>query len=115
MEFAGRPGVFCAVARRLNSTEEELDSEVSPPPEGVRLEVVREIPAAESVTHANPQYGAGGGDQVYIPDLPGRMRGGDVIAVGPDGTKVPVTVRHGAKSNGRGDGRRFHRRDELRP
>jgi hypothetical protein len=65
--------------------------------EGVRLEVVREIPAAESVARANPQFGAGGGDQVYIPDLPGRMRGGDVIAVGPDGTKLPVTVRHDGK------------------
>jgi hypothetical protein len=34
---------------------------------------------------------------VDIPDLPGRMRGGDVIAVGPDGTKLPVTVRHDGK------------------
>jgi hypothetical protein len=66
-------------------------------PEGVRLEAVREIPAAESVARANPQYGAGGGDQVYIPDLPGRMRDGDVIALGPDGSRLPVTVRHDGK------------------
>jgi len=44
-----------------------------------------------------PQYGAGGGEQVYIPDLPGRMCGGYVIAVGPDGTRLPVTVRHDGK------------------
>jgi hypothetical protein len=61
-------------------------------PEGISFEAVNEVPAARSIAQANPQYGAGGAQQSFIPDLGGRFQSGDIIAVTPDGSPLTSVV-----------------------
>lgn len=45
------------------------------------FEIRGDVSAARSVTEANPQFGTGGRDQVYIPDMVDLMESGDVVEV----------------------------------
>lgn len=51
-----------------------------------------DVPAATSVTGANPQYGGGGLTQHYIPDFNAQVASGNIHAIDASGNVVPASL-----------------------
>ncbi len=58
----------------------------------VTFETASDIPAATSHTSANPQYGAGGATQHYVPDFNNRVVAGEINAIDGAGNSLPASL-----------------------
>lgn len=56
----------------------------------VVLEVRGSVPAAQGTALANPQYGAGGSVQYFLPDMTGAIASGDLVVLDAAGNAVPL-------------------------
>lgn len=52
---------------------------------GIGFAVTTDVPAATGTARANPQFGAGGQEQHFVPSFTERVLAGDIVAVAPDG------------------------------
>lgn len=51
-----------------------------------------DMSTATSITRANPQYGAGGLRQYFIPNIADAIKFGNIGVIGADGSELPITV-----------------------
>ena len=59
---------------------------------GITFETTTNVHAADGVTAMNPQFGAGGHSQQYIPDFTTRVNAGDIVVVDQAGTRLPAQI-----------------------
>ena len=66
-------------------------------PSVVTLRLNTDMNAATSITRANPQYGAGGIRQYFIPDIADAIKTGNISVIGADGSELPVHIVDGTR------------------
>lgn len=73
-------------------------------PEVVILRLNTDMAVATSVTHANPQYGAGGIRQYFIPHIVDAIKTGSINVIGADGSNLETEIVGNAVKVEYGDG-----------
>jgi hypothetical protein len=62
----------------------------------VVLEVRGSVPAAQGTALANPQYGAGGSVQYFLPDMTGAIASGDLVVLDAAGNAIAMPAGAGS-------------------